>query len=586
MAGSAVEDVRVALERGDLVSAFDTAAGAIAAGDGSSAVRHLQTLAVARMGDTARALELFEDYRLEDSPDPHERALGARLLKDLALSASPGSEREAALARAFDAYETIYRETGDSFPGVNAATLALLAGRGGRARKIASALLAAAPRDGDYYDAAIRAEALLVLGRLDDVAAALGVEAILGSDDYGARSTTLRQLRLIADHLGLSPGARSALLAPLRPPRVVHFAGHMFAADAAGEAGLRRRIDALLAEEEAGFAYGSLACGGDLLVAEAVLERGGELHVVLPFDEQDFLAQSVRPGGADWERRYHACIRNAARILQASSMEYCGDPAQYGHASRIAMGLARLRAIHLGTEAIQLAVWDGAPVSGPAGTGADVAAWRHHGGRTRQIDPGPVNRQLVRPEPAAGGTYERRLAAILFTDFVGFSKLREKALPRFWEGVMRNVARILDRHGDAVECRNSWGDALYAVTTEAPQAAEIALELQQALAEFDYRTLGLEGGGGMRIGAHFGPVYRTIDHITGRTTFYGTEVSRAARIEPVTPPGTVFVTEPFAAILALECPDGFACRYVGRISLAKDYGTFPMYRLTACPVSA
>ena len=45
---------------------------------------------------------------------------------------------------------------------------------------------------------------------------------------------------------------------------------------------------------------------------------------------------------------------------------------------------------------------------------------------------------------------------------------------------------------------------------------------------------------GMRIGVHYGPAYRTIDHITGRTTFYGTEVSKAARIEPVTPPGAVF----------------------------------------------
>ena len=70
------------------------------------------------------------------------------------------------------------------------------------------------------------------------------------------------------------------------------------------------------------------------------------------------------------------------------------------------------------------------------------------------------------------------------------------------------------------------------------------------------------------------------DHITGRTTFYGTEVSKAARIEPVTPPGAVFVTEPFAAILALEAQERFTCRYVGRIALAKKYGDYPMYRLT------
>ncbi len=111
---------------------------------------------------------------------------------------------------------------------------------------------------------------------------------------------------------------------------------------------------------------------------------------------------------------------------------------------------------------------------------------------------------------------------------------------------------MLDAHEGEVECRNSWGDALYAVTTSAPAAAEIALQLQDRLARFDYATLGLDGSGGMRIGAHYGPAYRTIDHITGRITFYGTEVSKAARIEPVTPPGAVFVTEPFAAILALE----------------------------------
>ena len=48
----------------------------------------------------------------------------------------------------------------------------------------------------------------------------------------------------------------------------------------------------------------------------------------------------------------------------------------------------------------------------------------------------------------------------------------------------------------------------------------------------------------------------------------------------MTPPGAVFVTEPFAAILALEATDRFRCRYVGRIPLAKKFGDYPMYRLS------
>jgi class 3 adenylate cyclase len=304
------------------------------------------------------------------------------------------------------------------------------------------------------------------------------------------------------------------------------------------------------------------------------------LHVVLPFEEEDFLAQSVLPGGETWLARYRTCLDKAASVTTASLMEYFGDPAQYGYGSRMAMGLARLRAHHLDTEAIQIAVWDGKPSDGPAGTGADVGAWKEQGGRSLVVDPGAVDRSLTRPPPRVRSEHERMLAAILFTDFAGFSTLAETALPAFWDGVMRQVAEVLDEHDGEVVCRNSWGDALYAVTSSAAGAAGIALELQDALARFDYATLGLDGTGGMRVGVHYGPAWRTVDHITGRTTFYGTEVSKAARIEPVTPPGAVFVTEPFAAILALESGDAFTCRYVGRIALAKKYGDYPMYRLT------
>jgi adenylate cyclase len=572
---------KAALARGDLIAAYDATVSAIAGGDESGAVRHQQILALARMGDTERAMELFAGYGLDRSGDPHERAVGARLLKDRALAAPP-DERGARLEEAFRAYEAIYRDSRDSFPGINAATLALLAGRDEAARDLAAALIedAAVAGAGDYYMAVTLAEALLILKRTEEAHAALLGEAVRDCEDHGARSTSCRQLAMVARHLGMDDAASASLLAPLAPPRALHYCGHMFASDAAAEARLSAEIGAILDEENVGFAYGALACGGDLLVAEAALERGAEVHIVLPFVEEDFLAQSVCPGGGDWAARYRAVIDRAASVVFASEIEFFGDPRQYGYASRMAMGLARLRAAHLAAEPLQLAIWDGEASHGPAGTGADVHAWTKAGGRVRIVDPGAVDRRLERPPPRVVSRYERALAAILFTDFKGFSTLSESALPAFWDGVMRAVAEVLDGHQDEVQCRNSWGDALYAVTTSAPVAAEIALQLQDRLARFDYATIGLDGSGGMRIGAHYGPAYRTVDHITGRVTFYGTEVSKAARIEPVTPPGAVFVTEPMAAILALEGEGRFACRYVGRIALAKQYGDYPMYRLT------
>ncbi|MEA3042427.1 MAG: hypothetical protein QOH47_265 [Sphingomonadales bacterium] len=578
----AADLAKVALARGDLIGAYDVTTAAIAAGDPGGTIRHQQLLALARMGDTERAMGLFQAYGLDASQDPHERAIGARLLKDRALAAPPGEGRQQALDRAHAAYHAIYRESRDAFPGINAATLAMLAGRVAESRALAAALLEdpAVAAAADYYKAATRAEALLLLGRTGEVTAALASDAIAGSKDLGGRSSTMRQLAMVAAHLGMSEAERAALLAPLAPPRIVHYCGHMFGADRQAEARIRAAIDLVLDEEDIGFAYGALACGADLLAAEALLDRGVELHVVLPFEEEDFLFQSVRPGGAGWEARYRACRTRAAGLAFASPMAFFGNPAQYGYAGRMAMGLARLRAEHLAAEPIQLAIWDGAAAGGPAGTGADVAAWAAAGGRTRIVDPGPIERALIRPDPRVTTPYERALAAILFTDFKGFSTLSEAALPSFWEGVMGTVAAVLDAHEGEVECRNSWGDALYAVTASAPAAAEIALQLQDRLADFDYATLGLDGSGGMRLGAHYGPAYRTTDLITGRPTYYGTEVSKAARIEPVTPPGAVFVTEPFAAILALEAKGRFRCRYVGRIALAKKYGDYPMYRLT------
>jgi adenylate cyclase len=572
---------KAALARGDLIAAYDLTTAAIEEGDPGGTVRHQQVLALARMGDTERAMGLFSAYGLDRSTNAHERAIGARLLKDRALAAPPGPERREAILRAHDAYHSIYGDSGDSFPGINAATLALLAGDAAQSRTLAGALLAdpAVAAAGDYYMAATRAEALLLLGRTGEVTETLASDAIRGSGDYGGRSSTLRQLNMVAAHLGMGERERKALLAPLAPPRVAHYCGHMFGADASAEAQIREALDALLDEEGIGFAYGALACGADIIVAEALLDRGVELHVVLPFEEEDFLLQSVRPGGPGWEARYRACRDRAAGIQFASPMAFFGNPAQYGYASRTAMGLARLRAEHLAAEAVQIAVWDGAAGEGPAGTGADVASWAASGERTRIVDPGPVERGLERPAPRVTTPYERALAAILFTDFKGFSTLSEAALPAFWEGVMGVVAEVLDAHEAEVECRNSWGDALYAVMSSAPVAAEIALQLQDRLALFDFATLGLDGSGGMRIGAHYGPAYRTLDRITGRITYYGTEVSKAARIEPVTPPGAVFVTEPFAAILALEARGRFTCRYVGRIALAKKYGDYPMYRL-------
>ena len=78
---------------------------------------------------------------------------------------------------------------------------------------------------------------------------------------------------------------------------------------------------------------------------------------------------------------------------------------------------------------------------------------------------------------------------------------------------------------------------------------------------------------------HAGPVFCGFDPIIGRDNYFGSSVTKAARIEPVTPPGIVYASESFAATLVANGDDGFALEYVGRLPLAKGYGESRIYRL-------
>ena len=73
------------------------------------------------------------------------------------------------------------------------------------------------------------------------------------------------------------------------------------------------------------------------------------------------------------------------------------------------------------------------------------------------------------------------------------------------------------------------------------------------------------------------------DPAMGATNFFGAHVSSAARIEPITPEGCVYVTEHFAAALAVEARDEFSCDNVGTDPEAKGYGDLAMYLLRQLP---
>jgi adenylate cyclase len=543
-------------------------------------------MAMARMGNSAEALRLYALSGLADSAKTDHLALRARLLKDLARTLHGAAQRKA-LRQASDEYARIYRSTGASYAGINAASLAFAAGDEDEARHLAEQVLTAAEVDvpACYFDMATRGEALLLLGQEEEAATAFEAALRFDDADAGSRSSTVRQLAMLAGTGHLAGTERP--IENLRAPPMIHYCGHIFGADEALESRLARDFAQKLDRHGASIAFGSLAAGSDIVFAETLLERGGELHVVLPFRAADFVAQSVAPGGPSWVQRFEACLAKAASATFASEACFVEDDEQFAYGSMLAMGMARLRARHLETEAIQIAAWDSRPPGGAAGTAADVERWKRMGGRSEIIS-------LVRPAPARPNPipsvptrrFARTTRGIVFTDYAGFSRLDEAALPLFWEKILGAAAAVLDRHEGAVRSRNTWGDAIFAIVASACDAARIAVDLQEALAGVTRADPGLLANGGMRVAVHYGPVFEGADPVTRSGSAFGTEVTRAARIEPVTPTGAVYGTLPFAAMLANEAPDEFDLLYVGRVKLAKGYGELPMYKLTRRTVAA
>jgi len=581
-----LDAVKVEERRGELLSAVDLAERGLAEHPDSLWLKHRAVLALARAGATEEAARRFEQHDLGSAGDEDVAALHARIAKDLALAAD-GAERRRRAALAAESYADVFARTGGYYPAINAATLWLVAGDADRARELAGVVLAilAAAGDESYYAAATEAEAQMLRG--DETAARNALEraAARHGGDFGALASTRRQLRTICGLSDLDP----QLPGILAGPAVVHYCGHRIADEdkpgrfsAAAEPAAAAGIADVVAEHPAGYAYGSLASGADILWAEALLGRGSELHVVLPFAREEFIETSVAPAGRVWVERFERCLSAAAAVSYATEDAYLDDDVLYRYGSELAMGLALLRGRYLEADVRQLALWDGDPPLGAASTAIDVATWQRRGLTTTIVTPRGERLAAAPalPDPsAAAATSGRAVCAMLFADVRGFSKLTDEELPRFAEHVLGAFAAVLERHREHILHRNTWGDALYVVLRDASCAAACALELQEAMSAIDLSAERLPGHLALRLGGHVGPVFPIVDPVLGLPAYMGSHVSRTARIEPVTPAAAVYVTEPFAAALALAGPHEPACDYVGHMAAAKDYGRLRMYRL-------
>ena len=184
---------------------------------------------------------------------------------------------------------------------------------------------------------------------------------------------------------------------PIDPRYVFLFSGHMIDAPgretprfpAAKEAVAAREITSILVDLDAGpedVAFSSGACGGDLLFAEACLNRRVHLQMRIPFDEPTFLKNSVIFAGGDWSDRYYAVKNNKLTALLVMPEELGPTPEEVNPYERNNLWLLHA-ALSMGADKVRfVCLWDGKGGDGPGGTKHMYDEVMKHDGQAYIID--------------------------------------------------------------------------------------------------------------------------------------------------------------------------------------------------------
>lgn len=600
-----------AIDMGETPLCLEILAEAEKAHPSNPSFLYLRALAFAQSYDFSSVRELLRHFidteaftKLAPAMRVDFLSLMGRTFKDEWFETAKDSPAAQTLLKtAFEWYHRAYMESGgDTFPGINAATLATFNGLTEEAKALSERILARCEdilRESRHYWAlATRAEALLNLEKKEEAIAAYRETVAIQGVPLRELAATRRQARLLC---GILFQDAALLDSVFSLPNVVVFSGHMvdrldrsiprFPAVLENE--IRSAIVRELESLKAGIIFCSAAAGSDILCLEAADKLGAETHILLSSPRADFRRESVEVCGDQWGGRFDSAIDRATSVRVVNRHHLESNSMAYEYAAQILLGIGELRAKRTGLDVTPLVVWNCEADDGPGGT----ASFIHHceglglvpciintrelaayprlgdGGRTKRS---PQSRAIAATRI---GRMDQDIKAMLFADVVKFSSLQESQLPSFVKQFMGSVSRLIANSDEPPILNNTWGDAVYMVFNSVESCAHFAVSLRDEVRQTDWTKLGLPAALNIRTALHAGPVFNCVDPVTRMVSYTGSHVTYTARMEPITVPGQVFISEAFAALLSVSQSPDFACSYQGQMEMAKGAGKVPIYRL-------
>ena len=310
----------------------------------------LHALSLAKSGDPEGARELLERVFQKNQDDPETAGILGGIYKTLFHK----HEDTALALLARDTYLQNFNKTQSYYTGINAASMSAMLMQASKSRELAKKVLELISLETeDFWELATLGEAFLLIKEKDKALAYFLKSRKIAHADWGKMNSVYNQLWLLNHYLPVP----QEIIKLFTPPTVAAFVGHMidrpdretsrFPASLEGE--VKMAISGALKSLNARIGYCSLACGGDILFAEAMDEMGGEVNLFLPFDEKDFIRESVAFAGESWVNRYYALVKKFP-VTYCSQGSFGGCNDLFSLQSMVIFGSSFLRSLTLRNE--------------------------------------------------------------------------------------------------------------------------------------------------------------------------------------------------------------------------------------------
>ncbi len=468
-----------------------------------------------------------------------------------------------------DTYVKDFSISKNYYTGINAATMSAIAGRSMQGREIATSVIALIGESANgFWELATLGEAHLLTKNRDRCVEYYIKARQLAGNDWGKVISVHNQLWLLNHYVAVP----KEVLRIFAPPEVVAFAGHMVDAPnrntprfpASIEGKVKESIKGAIRTLHASIGYCSLACGADILFAEAMVEEGGEVHVLMPFSERDFLNTSLRFAGEHWVSRFEALL-NKYPVNFITHENYGGNDDLFTLLGKVIFGSAVLRSQTYYQEPFLLTVLSEFDLKQKAGGTRDtIQMWPYPQKHTNINPDNMYNPKDILNTPSTSPKVDLPRIAdrpVLYVASIGLSDLQTMEKER----MEKTISAYMSEQQFSFKFMKVSGDSII-------MALDTEIALMDIIRTVWNSTAPFKPEKPLRIGLHVAPVYIN-------STSEDASIKLLQAIGQFAPKGSICSSISFAAVLALH-PKKFQLDYVGVIQLPEETESNGLYKVS------